>query len=251
MPEIQNEIANDNKDFDLSSVCNYFLSSIENQNQIKLLDYLEGYRELIKYEMSPKFSDSKFDLSCLIFYFFSQRFFDVFGTLFGFVTQDVYSKIEILKNYTLDETVRSNYESVRLMMDFERNENLLTDRERPSGSRTLLRLHRALEFISKFLHEIIEISDEQSTATITRNAYRITLARYHPWYIRNMVQLAIFALPCRRTIIERIFGQAKLESLRNDSIKINENLKELADITDQVFHHTQRLYEEYNLLDLP
>ncbi|KAF7495251.1 Ceramide-1-phosphate transfer protein [Sarcoptes scabiei] len=226
MPEIQNEIANDNKDFDLSSVCNYFLSSIENQNQIKLLDYLEGYRELIK-------------------------FFDVFGTLFGFVTQDVYSKIEILKNYTLDETVRSNYESVRLMMDFERNENLLTDRERPSGSRTLLRLHRALEFISKFLHEIIEISDEQSTATITRNAYRITLARYHPWYIRNMVQLAIFALPCRRTIIERIFGQAKLESLRNDSIKINENLKELADITDQVFHYTQRLYEEYNLLDLP
>ena len=48
----------------------------------------------------------------------------------------------------------------------------------PNGCRTLLRLHRALAFISAFLNEMRTAPDDASSASIASNAYSATLARF-------------------------------------------------------------------------
>jgi len=54
----------------------------------------------------------------------------------------------------------------------------------PSGSRTLLRLHRALEYIIGFLHKLDDIEDEGYCSVISREAYEATLMKYHPWVVQ-------------------------------------------------------------------
>ena len=176
------------------------------------------------------------------------RFFNMFGTLFSFVTKDVQSKITILHSYAKDEHIGTNYITIQSMIEFEKSRNLLRDQKRPSGARTLLRLHRALEFISQFLHEVTKIEDDISTVSPARNAYNRTLAQYHPWYIRKSVQVATYALPYRRVLVERMYGGKESPGGFKE---VNENMSQLANIADQVFHATNKLYEEHNLLDLP
>jgi len=55
----------------------------------------------------------------------------------------------------------------------------------PNGCRTLLRLHRALAFISAFLSEMRLASDDASSASIAWNAYSVTLAKFHSWPVRH------------------------------------------------------------------
>lgn len=55
----------------------------------------------------------------------------------------------------------------------------------PNGCRTLLRLHRALAFISSFLNEMRSAADDASSASIAWNAYASTLGQYHSWPVRH------------------------------------------------------------------
>jgi hypothetical protein len=54
----------------------------------------------------------------------------------------------------------------------------------PNGCRTLLRLHRALAFISVFLSEMRTAPNDASSASIAWSAYSATLARFHLWPVR-------------------------------------------------------------------
>jgi hypothetical protein len=65
------------------------------------------------------------------------------GTVFGFVGSDVKSKIEILQGYRAGEN-RTHYETVEKMLQFEKDADYINANKESSGSRTLLRLHRAL-----------------------------------------------------------------------------------------------------------
>lgn len=64
------------------------------------------------------------------------------GAVFGFVSKDLKSKIDILID--LQKQNESNFKTVKKMMEYEKNNNLLYKNGYTSGSRTLLRLHRAL-----------------------------------------------------------------------------------------------------------
>lgn len=66
------------------------------------------------------------------------------GSIFGFVCSDVKSKVEILEEFRENKEVREKFESVRKMMNYERDSELLLKKDYVSGSRTLLRLHRGL-----------------------------------------------------------------------------------------------------------
>lgn len=66
------------------------------------------------------------------------------GSIFGFVSSDVKSKIEILEEFRENNEVSDKFESVKKMMDHERDNDLLNKKNYVSGSRTLLRLHRGL-----------------------------------------------------------------------------------------------------------
>lgn len=65
------------------------------------------------------------------------------GTVFGFVASDVQSKIEILEAFRNGEN-GSEFQTIEQMIEFEKNGNKFEDTKYVSGSRTLLRLHRAL-----------------------------------------------------------------------------------------------------------
>ena len=65
----------------------------------------------------------------------------------------------------------------------------------PSGSRTLLRLHRALEYIIAFLHKLDDIQDADLCSVISVEAYEATLMKYHPW----VVQVLSISYQCSET----------------------------------------------------
>lgn len=54
----------------------------------------------------------------------------------------------------------------------------------PSGSRTLLRLHRALEYIYEFLGSLEDIDDETYVGQVSKDAYEKSLMKYHPWIVQ-------------------------------------------------------------------
>lgn len=66
------------------------------------------------------------------------------GSIFGFVCSDVKSKVEILEEFRENKEVMEKFESIRKMMVYERDSELLHKKDYVSGSRTLLRLHRGL-----------------------------------------------------------------------------------------------------------
>lgn len=66
------------------------------------------------------------------------------GTVFGFVSSDLKSKIDILEQFLKDDKVTENFKTAKVMMKYEMDEGLLTKKDYVSGSRTLLRLHRGL-----------------------------------------------------------------------------------------------------------
>lgn len=66
------------------------------------------------------------------------------GSIFGFVCSDVKAKIEILEEFRENKEVLEKFESVKIMMVYERDSELLNKKDYVSGSRTLLRLHRGL-----------------------------------------------------------------------------------------------------------
>lgn len=65
------------------------------------------------------------------------------GSVFGFVSSDVKSKIEILEMHRTKENA-DQFESFAKMMEYEKSSALLDKKDYVSGSRTLLRLHRGL-----------------------------------------------------------------------------------------------------------
>lgn len=65
------------------------------------------------------------------------------GTVFGFVSSDVRSKIEILEAHRQKDNAEQ-FESFAKMMEYEKSSSLLDKKDYVSGSRTLLRLHRGL-----------------------------------------------------------------------------------------------------------
>lgn len=67
------------------------------------------------------------------------------GTVFGFVSNDVKSKIEILEELRLSSNgTADKFVTFNAMMEYEKATGLLNKSDYVSGSRTLLRLHRGL-----------------------------------------------------------------------------------------------------------
>lgn len=72
------------------------------------------------------------------------RFFTLMGTVFGFVSKDLKAKMDILIEFLKDSEQSENYYSVKKMIEYEKEKELLNKKDHVSGSRTLLRLHRGL-----------------------------------------------------------------------------------------------------------
>ncbi|CAG2119908.1 unnamed protein product [Medioppia subpectinata] len=173
------------------------------------------------------------------------------GAVFIFVAKDVKEKIQILEKYTKECDCGPHYGTLQKMIEYEKQNSLLRVdlSKRPSGARTLLRLHRALEFVSHFMLEVSRLDDHKGTADVARDCYKKTLAKYHPWYIRKSASVAMYTLPYRHQLVERAY--AGRVPVTDDRAYVSDSMNRLALVADEVFAATHKLYDEHDLLDLP
>lgn len=129
-----------------------------------------------------------------------------FGAIFSIVTTELDEKTATMMKHV--ETGKNSlyYRKVELMLDFELNNNLVwLDRNKPAthlngGCRTFLRLHRALNFVLCIIEGVRTSKENDSMATLVKNAYEHTLANFHPWVVRQGVYLAVYTLPTRKQV---------------------------------------------------
>lgn len=177
------------------------------------------------------------------------RFFHSLGSIFLFVTSDLENKIGLLENYRSVERNGCNpsYLTIQSTIEYETKENLLRDSKRQSGARTILRLHRALEFLSAMMRGVSRLEEDYETATAAREAYTNTLAKHHPWTIRTIASFAMRTLPHKRTLVESVLGKDALANMT----ETNEKMLALANVTDNLFNVVDKYYDENNIKDLP
>lgn len=83
----------------------------------------------------------------------SFRFFQLMGSVFSFVSSDLKQKIDILNQLLNKE--EEKYQTVKTMIEHEKENKLLEKGDYSNGARTLLRLHRGLGLFFKFRSEWI------------------------------------------------------------------------------------------------
>lgn len=176
--------------------------------------------------------------------FLAFRFFDLLGSVFAFVTSDVQSKIKILQQYLISENARY-YGTVRSMINHEVTNNLTrVQGNPPSGSRTLLRLHRALNFIIRLFGDLKSMNDSDKISAVTFKAYDETLAQHHTWIVRKAVGLAVYAMPSRQGLSEKMIHGGTEEQLKK---LLGDFVEEVQPVYDSI----QSVYADNELLDLP
>ncbi|XP_003426637.1 ceramide-1-phosphate transfer protein [Nasonia vitripennis] len=202
--------------FDLRTVHDHFDRSLLDEDDIDIRAYLEAYNELYK-------------------------FFQLMGSVFSFVSSDLKQKIEILQG--LIDKDQENYVTVKKMIEYEKENNLLRKSDFVNGARTLLRLHRGLDFISEFLRQLGELSDSDNTSTCCKDAYNKTLAKHHPWLIRKAAIVAMYTMPSREMLFKKVCG---------DNVQKNvDALPKMLEITSHVITRTHTVYEVHELHALP
>ena len=188
--------------FELAIVLDAFKKTLQEDGSLVMDEYIRGYGEL-----------------CI--------FFDMLGTVFGFITSDVREKMGILQDYRKSK-YGEKYVFIQAMLDFEIENDLTRKTTHPlSGSRTLLRLHRALAFTMLFMSKLSQSTDDDSSYYMAKDAYNESLANFHPWIIRKAALWAMYTLPKVGDFIKKI-AQPNM-----DKGKTKQLLKEVSDAMKQ------------------
>ncbi|UJR13425.1 hypothetical protein I4U23_000440 [Adineta vaga] len=210
--------------FDVQRVYNTFTSALlqpENpKSPISTQDYINGYRELIK-------------------------FFDQLGRVFRFVKDDVVDKLNILQTY-VDKDKKNptkHFDTIQNAIDYETEQNLIKTNPEANFTRTLLRLHRALLFIIQFLQALNDRPLTEHTSMIATSCYDATLSHHHGFLIRNSVKVGFRILPSRKQLDEVIFHGHKNDLLQQYN-RFIETIKQIYDIIEEY-------YDEKKYLQLP
>ncbi|KAE8747046.1 hypothetical protein FOCC_FOCC006301 [Frankliniella occidentalis] len=206
--------------FDFRLVHDGFASALVEDEDVDMEQYLLAYKELYK-------------------------FFQLMGTVFSFVGSDVKAKIDILEDFS-NSSDGQHFATVKSMIKYEMEQNLLKKKDYVSGSRTLLRLHRGLDFIKLFLQRVGELSDTDGTSSAGHEAYNATLAKHHPWIIRKGATVAMYALPTRKDLLIKVCGN-------NDECvqRALDVLPKMILAADEVYARTEQCYTENDLHGLP
>lgn len=149
----------------------------------------------------------------------------------------------ILEEFRANKEVGPKFETVKSMIDYERTADLLQKKGYVSGCRTLLRLHRGLDFTRDFLRKLSHLKCDEKTSDACKVSYQETLAPYHTFLIRKGAEIAMaMGLPTRDDLLTKVCKDV------NMSI---EKLPEMLKYTDVVYERIQVFYEKNDLLALP
>lgn len=207
--------------FSLQNVMDSFKSCLGDNKEIHMKHYIAGWKELVSFMNS-------------------------LGNVFSFISRDAVSKTQIMERHLAGEH-GAQYHTFHSMVTFELDSNLvdLVKREKypESGCRTLLRLHRALQWLQLFLERLRTSSEDSKTSVLCSEAYNESLAQYHPWIIRKAAGMALCALPTRDTFFE-VMNAGNQE-------QVIALLGEALPVIAEVHQVTEELYAKNNLLDLP
>ncbi|KAJ8916757.1 hypothetical protein NQ315_013962 [Exocentrus adspersus] len=206
--------------FDIRIVYEKFGAAVQEEDDVHLQFYLESFEEL-------------------------NKFFTLMGTVFGFVSKDLKAKMDILRELLKDSSKSDKFITVKEMIEYEIKNDLLNKKGYTSGSRTLLRLHRGLDFIQLFLKKLGELKNEDGISAACREAYDQTLAKHHPFVIRNGAKVAIYTLPTREVLLKRVCGKS------DDIERSLELLPQTLEVTAIVHSRIESLYTVNNLHTLP
>ncbi|KAG7209813.1 hypothetical protein KM043_011427 [Ampulex compressa] len=202
--------------FDLRMVHDHFDRALVQDDDVNLKAYLDAYNELYK-------------------------FFQLMGSVFSFVSSDLKQKIEVLTELLGKD--EQNYVTIKSMIHYEKENKLLEKADYVNGARTLLRLHRGLDFIREFLRELGELSDSDKTSSCCQDAYNKTLAKHHPWVIRKAAIVAMYTMPTKELLFKKVCGN---NVQRNIDV-----LPKMLEVTADVFNRTHNLFEMHQLHSLP
>ncbi|KRX72933.1 putative glycolipid transfer protein [Trichinella nativa] len=235
--------------FNIDRLTALFRQCREVEESIHLSTYLLAYEELNKKTYVEKnflYAQCRICsiIQVLCFSLNAVQFFAILGSIFSFVTSDICSKMKILCDCVHSENA-VHYYSVKTMLDYEKGLGMLEDPNScaNNGSRTLLRLHRALLFVVRFI-ESVRQSTSDNIIPLAKAAYDCTLANYHSWIIRRAVHLALYTLPTRRELLRHLLGN---EDANNAEQYLDALMLECTTVYDAV----EKLYSERKLLQLP
>eukprot|EP01098_Paradermamoeba_levis_P006477 TRINITY_DN2685_c0_g1_i1.p1 TRINITY_DN2685_c0_g1~~TRINITY_DN2685_c0_g1_i1.p1 ORF type:complete len:237 (-),score=62.05 TRINITY_DN2685_c0_g1_i1:264-974(-) len=169
------------------------------------------------------------------------KVFDLLGTGFGFVKSDITGKIGILRNEINGKVHGESFETLEAMITLELKHHGKLEHGKPSprGTRTLLRLSWVLNFILTFLDIIAKNPQDQSLYNPASHAYQQALSPYHPWAVRQLVSVALYALPTQPVFLEKL-GVAVHSPNADQVIQ-----KEISEFVDLIRPHVARLKEVY------
>ncbi|CAH1240264.1 CPTP [Branchiostoma lanceolatum] len=167
---------------------------------------------------------------------------EMLGTVFSFVTSDAKSKIEILEAYRASEQ-GEHYATIESMLQYEKDTGIVLDNKKPSGARTLLRLHRALKFIMEFMNRMGKSTSDAKVSTMAYECYHETLANYHVWIVRKAAGMAFYTLPTRKNFLEKL--------CKEEEDVVLGLISELADTILPVYEQTEELYTKFDFHELP
>jgi hypothetical protein len=134
----------------------------------------------------------------------------------------------------------------------------------PRTGRTILRLHRTLEFITLLISDLLDAAPDMTGHTIVADAYSKTLSNHHAWLIRKAAQASFYALPNRSGLVDAIAvevmppGQSVEDAekrKKKDPVVVAPEVKEAADTVLTSLRATyvtvQKLYTDNKLNELP
>uniref|UniRef100_A0A0M3HQE6 GLTP domain-containing protein n=2 Tax=Ascaris TaxID=6251 RepID=A0A0M3HQE6_ASCLU len=210
-------VSNDLHPFDIDIVSDHFERAIIGERDVDLPLYIAAYREL-------------------------NKLFALLGTVFAFVRSDVEAKEAILAN--LYASSHEHYATVCSMISWECRDGA----PKEQGSRTLLRLHRALQFINDFLVSLKDSSDDVQVSWLCRRSYERTLSQYHGWLIRKGVAVASYTLSSRRALVQTIVGT---NGPFPSEERVNTAIRRMLNASTLVYERVQRVFSSNQLLNLP
>ncbi|XP_060615055.2 glycolipid transfer protein domain-containing protein 2 isoform X1 [Anolis sagrei] len=211
-----------------------FLASLTPEGEVLIREYLQGWKELIK-------------------------FMDSLGAAFGLISRETRSKISVLEQHRKGRH-GPHYRSLQSMVAYELGKGLVDfghsqpppAARLPSGCRTLLRLHRALKWLELFLHKLGGNGEEEEegeegspeASQMCAEAYQAALAPFHSWWVRQAAALAFLAMPSRQELLRNICAN---EGQRQAKGVLRATVRSIA----HVYNATQQVYARQGMLDLP
>ncbi|KAK2886065.1 hypothetical protein QQF64_020186 [Cirrhinus molitorella] len=188
------------------------------------------------------------------------KFMEALGPLVGLFTHKVEEKITLIRQLSLEESAMQNataddpqrvapppphaYRSVRSMLEAELQRGVVSfDTQTPSGSRTLLRLHRSLLWLQLLLGKLGTEREERTMGELCRDAYLEVLAPHHPWLLQRAAELVFRAMPDRSVFLQLVCVRTQEEA--------EPVMRVVVATIREVHQRTQKELEIRNMLDLP